>query len=502
LLFEGGIRVSIETEICLKVPVEVSRQLTSLPLLKPLAPRRQVLRAVYFDTPDGHLRKARAGLRLRKESGRWVQTVKIERSATERVELDLLHASRAAILPALQWAPEQADLLLIEGRSAKSRLTLGQLADQLAPQFETHVRRTSWRLPYRGSLLELAFDRGEVRCADGRTEPIHELEIELVEGQPEHLWQLAHALTEALGSGLVLEPRAKAVRGYALVGGWAWPSVADVASGVADEHRLDLAFRQALQETVEAVSWQIARILETTESEGPHQLRVALRRFRSVMKLVRPMLSAPEWMALEQASKSLASRVGLLRDRDVLAEDVLAPLSARLPQDEDLLRLASLLASEQARARASLREHLQSAEVQQFVFGLALAAGRSLPALTAMDAAEFATAQLKRLSKRVRRREHALELAGEASDAEARHELRLAYKALRYAAGWLAQIGAGEAAASARRRASKRQAQLGEQQDAAMAMGLIDSLLAEEPVARRARLKGMLQGWLLAKGLV
>jgi len=494
--------VSIETEICLKLPLALSKRLTSLDLLKAAAPRRQVLRAVYFDTPEGHLRKARSGLRLRRESGRWVQTFKREQSASERLELNQVLPTRSTQLPALHLPDSLALLVVVEGRGPKSRLTAGQLGPALVPQFETQVRRTSWQVRYQGSLLELAFDRGEVKTPQGLTSLIHELEIELKEGQPEHLWQLAVELSTQLGDGPVIEPRAKASRGYALVGGWKWPSVADVTSRQVDQHRLDLAFKQALQETVEAVSWQLVRVLETTDTEGPHQLRVALRRFRSVMKLVRPLLSAPEWQGLEQASKRLASRVGLLRDRDVLAEDVLQPLQARVPHDEDLACLSALLKDERDRARAALRAHLECAEVQQFLCTLAQAAGQSLPALSAIDASEFAKAQLRRLSKRVRRREETLSTAPEAAHSEARHELRLAYKSLRYAAGWLGQIGAGPEAESARRRASKRQEQLGEQQDAAMALGLVSQLLAQEPLARQARLKGLLEGWLLARGLL
>jgi triphosphatase len=494
--------MSVETEICLQVPVSMARRLTALPLLRSAAASREVLRAVYFDTPQGHLRKARAGLRLRRESGQWVQTFKIERGPSERLELNTPLAVRSTQVPPLATHLIDTGIQLPDLRGGKARIALADLAHSLVPRFETRVRRTLWRLPYQGSHLELAFDRGEVVAPDGATTSIHELEIELLEGQPESLWHLACALTEQLGDGLVLEPRAKAARGYALAGGWRWPNVADVISQKADQHRLDLAFKQALSETVEALSWQIARILETEESEGPHQLRVALRRFRSVMKLVRPLLAAPEWRDLEQASKALASRVGVLRDRDVLAEDVLAPLVGLIPQDEDIHKLSSLLGQERERARASLRAHLRSVEVQRFVMDLALASGRSLPGLSAFDAAEFAKDQLKRLSKRARRREALLDAASEQSDAEARHELRLAYKSLRYAAGWLGQIGAGPQAEAARKRASKRQQQLGEQQDASMALGLVSQLLSEEPLSRQARLKGMLEGWLLAKGLV
>ncbi len=480
----------------------MARRLTALPLVKSAETTRQVLRAIYFDTPQGHLRKARAGLRLRRESGQWVQTFKLERGPTERLELNQPLGVRSAQPPALAAHLFDEGLQLPDPRGGKARILLIDLAPSLLPLFETRVRRTTWQVTYEGSQLELAFDRGEVLGLDGSSTPLHELEIELLEGQPERLWQLARELNQHLGEGLVVEPRAKAVRGYALAGGWKWPNVADVISRQADQHRLDLAFKQALTETVEALSWQISRILETEASEGPHQLRVALRRFRSVIKLVRPLLSAPEWMGLEQASKTLASRVGLLRDRDVLAEDVLAPLMRALPNDEEVQRLSDLLEQERQRAREALRAHLRTVEVQGFVIDLALAAGRSLPALTDINAAEFAKAQLKRLSKRARRREAALAAAPEQANAEARHELRLAYKALRYAAGWLGQIGAGAQAEAARRRASKRQEQLGEQQDAAMALGLVSRLLSEEPIARQARLKGMLEGWLLAKGLV
>ncbi|MCY1280607.1 CHAD domain protein [compost metagenome] len=90
------------------------------------------------------------------------------------------------------------------------------------------------------------------------------------------------------------------------------------------------------------------RLAARTDAEALHDLRIALRKLRS---LLRPLRELPAMAPLEQAAAALGARSGPLRDREVLAAELqrqghaelAAPRLASLQQDYDgLLRSAEL----------------------------------------------------------------------------------------------------------------------------------------------------------------
>lgn len=485
----------IETEICLALPAAAARRLPTLPLFKGLADRRQQLRAVYFDTPQGHLRESAAGLRIRRESGAWVQTFKMGLSPIDRIEISQPLLGRSATQrPLLSAEPFPDDLMLRDPKSGKSVVPLVNLLPSLLPVFETHVRRRSWQLVFQGSLIEVALDQGDILVPGGEQRPICEVELELCEGQQAALWLLAQQLLEGLGEGVCLEPRSKAARGYRLAG---FPLGDELELlPVPDQvPMLDAALRDVVARATVSLAEATWVIMESDEIEGPHQLRVQARRLRSVFKLVLPYLSAPDWQALDADMRWLASSAGPIRDRDVLATDVLGPLLARLPEDADLAQLMDLLNQSRVAEREALRSLVRSAQAQGLLLRLGLASCAQVPALSAMDTVGFAQTQLKRLLKRVRQRKALAHLSD-----EHRHRLRLSYKALRYATVWLSTLGIGADARRHQRKAAQLQKALGESQDAAMALPLVHHLVADCNPESRGRIKGLLEGWLLAGG--
>lgn len=180
------------------------------------------LQAAYVDTPERHLARARAALRLRREGTRWVQTLKaqgadlmtrLEHNAaiagaegSQRPPLDLARHAGTPAAAALATA-----LGLDEARFAR-RIAEGDTLG-LAVVFETDLQRTQARRTDHGALLEWALDEGEVRAA-GRTLPVCELELEHCSGPVAGLIAQADALVQA--QGLWLDSRSKAERGEAL----------------------------------------------------------------------------------------------------------------------------------------------------------------------------------------------------------------------------------------------------------------------------------------------
>lgn len=157
-----------------------------------------------------------------------------------------------------------------------------------------------------------------------------------------------------------------------------------------------------------------ARLLESTDDEALHDLRVSLRRMRSLLK---PLRGQPTVDSLEQAAAALGRLTGPLRDREVLQAQ-LRQLGANAQ--------AEALALELAPRR---REVACAAELEEL-----LALLDAWPQRWRQAAAD---GELEHLQRRIRRRllREQQRLAQALRDpAHDRHRLRLLIKRVRYAA--------------------------------------------------------------------
>lgn len=483
-----------ETELVLALTERAARGLIRLPIMQEGKLQRRSLRAIYFDTDSRDLWARRIGLRIRREGGGWMQTAKWTGAGLlDREELNLPLAGRlASAVPALDPAglpPAALDRL-----------------DRLHAQFETIVQRSSWRIPHQASLVEICLDRGQIRHRNGDERPICEVELELIEGQASSLWSLALQILDAFPGEAWLEPRSKAERGMGLMLSSeerleALLASASRSTSPASPNRpaaaLDAALRQALGQGFLQIARCMREADEAQEPEGPHQLRVAVRRLRSVLRLLRPFLESPDWQRTQDDLRWLANAAGDCRELDVLRLTLLEPIAARLPGDAALQTALQLTEDARRAAHEQLGKDLRSDRAQRLLVGLGQASQASLPALAAMDTRAFAAAQLQVLRKKIRRRE--VHVAANPESADALHELRLAHKAMRYAASWLGEIGDRDEARRLRRRSAKAQELLGEAQDVATSLPRLAGLLKDAEPVLRARALALVEGWTLGR---
>ncbi|NKI75120.1 inorganic triphosphatase [Dickeya sp. CFBP 2040] len=162
----------------------------------------------YYETADGYLRQHGIGLRIRGENGRYEMTVKtagkvvggLHQHPEYNVELPGPHLN-LHLLPAEIW-PEGCDI--------------EALAQALQPLFSTDFQREAWVVSHHQSLIEIAFDQGQISAGEW-VEPLCELELELKNGRTEDLLAFANELSD-LG-GLRQGSLSKAARGYHLAKG-------------------------------------------------------------------------------------------------------------------------------------------------------------------------------------------------------------------------------------------------------------------------------------------
>ncbi|CAM3300986.1 inorganic triphosphatase [Yersinia entomophaga] len=168
----------------------------------------QTLTNIYFETEDGRLREHDMGLRIRGCDGQFEMTIKTggkvvgglhqrpEYNVTiDKPELDL------AQFPVEIW-PEGWDVTALQA--------------ELKPLFQTDFVREKWVVTYQQSLIELALDLGNVTAND-LSEALHEVELELKQGNQADLLALAAELAQ--NGGLRQGSLSKAARGYHLAKG-------------------------------------------------------------------------------------------------------------------------------------------------------------------------------------------------------------------------------------------------------------------------------------------
>lgn len=166
-------------------------------------------------------------------------------------------------------------------------------------------------------------------------------------------------------------------------------------------------------------------------SELIHDYRVALRRLRSIVRLLGPAFSKKKMRAIADRIKAAAEVTGDLRDEEVLRE-TLSDLSVESGAAEPLGRWMRGRArrenGQRTRVTRAIREAApgQPASIREALADLR--ARLEAPPKRPLSDVDLATRGLDRAMHRVRERAHDLD----AKDPVAMHRLRIAFKKLRY----------------------------------------------------------------------
>jgi inorganic triphosphatase YgiF len=309
-------------EIELKFQAPASARAGLLRAFGTATSRTVPMQALYFDTADERLAGAGFALRLRKEGRRWVQTLK---GRGDGVMHRLEHEVE---LPAARVAPA-LDIRRHAGSPAGEALA-ALLADgsPLQTRYGTSIRRRRRRVRAFGAWIEVAFDEGRIQ-AGASSLPVFEVEFELLSGPPAALPALAAQWVQR--HGLWIDVRTKSERGHRLALGLGQvPALKSQAmllregasTGEAFAAMLQSALAQALPNAAEITSGQGA-------AEHLHQLRVALRRLRTALRLFAAWSAdADEAAAIEAALREPFSRLGAARDSDALQAALLPALAS------------------------------------------------------------------------------------------------------------------------------------------------------------------------------
>lgn len=482
---------AIEVELKLLVPPEAVPRLNSHRLLKGRGRAGgSRLYSIYYDTPALDLWRQGIALRVRREGRRWVQTVKSRGKAQGG-----LHQRTEAEAEVAGSAP---DVTRIRDRALTDAFASPQLRAQLKPVFTTDFTRNSRVIePHAGTRVEASIDQGVIRSGN-RAETLSELELELKEGAPHHLYELALKLAEDVP--LSIGDRSKAERGYALARGEpeapvkARPAVLDRGMPVNE------AFKAVMWANLAHLQANERGMLEGRDPEYLHQIRVALRRLRSAVAVFAPLFPGPVVSPVRTELKWLAASLGSARDWDVLVTETLPPIEAEFGPHEGLKDFAARCEKLRRGANQRARRSVRSARYRHLVLWLA-AWLASEEWLTSVDPAGRAALQapvggyagtvLERGYGQVRKKGR--KLAG--LSAVKLHRLRIAIKKFRYAADFFAGLYGATTVRDALKRLSGLQDILGSMNDAATVAGLTAHGFGGAQGRRALEAKGIILGW-------
>jgi triphosphatase len=427
--------------------------------------KTRTLRSVYLDTPEHVLKNAGITLRLRRVGRRWTQTVKTKAK---------LHGGLSQVDELEIPAPGgRLCLEAIPDASVRDEIIRRVNSSPLQPVCETMMKRTASELSLgEGTRAELAIDVGEIR-AQGRSVELREAEIEFVEGRPADLFDIAHALFP--DGGLRFSRVSKAARGYLLAGeGRIDPPLAPrKAEAIAFDptQTAEQAARDILRECFDQIAANMVVVQKLDDPEGPHQLRVGLRRLRSAFSVFTLVLQSPELARLGEEARWLGEEVGRLRDIDVVVNDIVRREADSHPGEPGFSALADGLSEQAAEVRRQLRKCLTEARAQAFVIDLARFVetrgwlvpqdfGRTerLAALSVL-----AESALSKRWRKVGKRARGLKTL----DVGQRHELRKELKKLRYAVEFLSPLFLAKRVEPFVKRLKKLQTVFGDLNDAA-----------------------------------
>jgi CHAD domain-containing protein len=448
-----------------------------LPRLAFLAPlksgrtRNRAIRIIWHDSPDRTL--ARQGLALAQQRPQWV---------LERLVPDT-HG----------WPPGAPAPVLATGRDVA---TLGEtLPEPLIPIAALEGRAASRSLATEQGQVEMTLLNGTVRAVatecricrvrlEGPAAAVQSLAVALV-GELRLAVPRASLAAEACAATSGVEPSPRR------------EGAPDLPAGLSVRE----AFAHVVGHLSDVILYFAPKAADGRDGPEPvHQMRVAVRRLRSAIKVFQSAVGSPEVSAADGGLKALAGKLAPTRDWDVFVTETAATVADAFATEQRMRRLLTAAERRQRTCQDELRAFLGSVEFRRIGVELACLAGgpgwQGAPDDTEQSQPDapleaFAADVLGKRLKRLLRIGD--DIAG--LEPAALHAIRLRAKRLRYAAEIFAPLYPGKTTHRFIRRLSRLQDRLGTLNDGAVAA----HLLGEITSGNHAFAIGLVQGFVGAR---
>jgi CHAD domain-containing protein len=274
-----------------------------------------------------------------------------------------------------------------------------------------------------------------------------------------------------------LETVSKAEQGYRLLSGYTEHPVKSVISTVTKTDTLDNVLKSLIWSCLEHFQNNLRGAMDSDDAEYLHQMRVALRRLRVVLRMAEKVHADEQVAALSKEVADLCVALGRIREWDVFIAQTMQPMCARMPGHSGLQALLAASEGQRAGCYEALRGAAKALELQRLLlrFAIWMNGVHWRQAETGQLAKDFATLRLHKLAK-------CFALAGlqlKTFDVARLHALRILAKKLRYSAEFFASFYDKRKSGDFLAALSKVQDVLGQINDVAVAHRLLDGLAAD-----------------------
>lgn len=501
----------LEIELKFELSASDVRTLCRAPALKALMvapPRTKTLRATYFDTPDNLLAARELSLRVRKESRRHVQCLKA--MAPSAPSAPSARCENITGFARLEWewpVPGPClDYSLLRDDADIMALLEGIDFSQLCAVYSTDIKRQSRELRTPGgALIQCEIDQGRVLAGTPEAPleaPVRELELELTSGDEAELLATATLITSLVPARL--SARTKAQRGQVLASGrgheWVKAQMPKLAKGASAEEVLRTSVMSGLKHLMANEDCVLTR----GHIEGVHQMRVALRRIRSVITTYKKLLPEGSFEHLSQGLKEAGSALSNARDWDVFLDEVLTNVENGFDQDPALAVMRKRALGKQEQAYRAVEGLIHSEDYAKLLTQTLVWVASSAWRRAERDGEETDTLQIPatKVAQHILSKRHKNVLkAGKGLKSltvEQRHRLRITLKKARYAAEFFAEIYPDKKTKPYLKPLKILQESLGHLNDLAAAERLMGELIADGgDGADLHRASGMVEGWFM-----
>ena len=387
--------------------------------------RARHLVTVYYDTSHGLLLQNGISLRLRKIArGRGVMTFKAPALQSSSVFL-----RREVEVPA---GPKGFDLANFDLKIQElvKKATRGA---PLIERYATDFHRKTIEVNTGRSTIEIAIDSGTF-LAGNKTQPLHEVEIELKSGLGVDAIEWAKKI--AFEAKLKLETISKAEH-CAVLAGLVIPIHRSKPEEISPGTPLDKAITTILSECLQHYVDYLHPFREERSPHSVHQMRVGLRRLRAALKILSKSFPETGFSLFADRARDLATGLGDARDSDTFYQLIFGEALANPNRPPDAEILKTGLDRFRSKSYAKATDLIESETNLTFILDLQAFILHRAWRIDGTDA-HFATLSqptenyardtLNHLMQRVRKRSKYLL---QRSD-EKRHEFRIALKNLRY----------------------------------------------------------------------
>jgi inorganic triphosphatase YgiF len=419
---------------------------------------------IYFDSPDLKLMDTGAILHVSHTSGSWIQTIQLSGNTCIG-----LHQRMEWHYPIASGYPDFTKI--VEPILVRAFPNLKQRRS-IIPIFKTEIQRTCWQLAFKnGDHIEVALDLGRL-IIDDKEEVISEIQLRLKSGNVSRLFDIALQLQDTIP--LTIENFTQAQRAYA----YYRKSPPQVSKAqlptLTRKMNANIAFKEIVWECMHHLQRNQNVIMQTSDIEGVHQMRIALRRLRSAFNLLKIIMGHKKCAFILSELKWLSHILGKARDIDVLLTQTMPSVSNQLIHHQGLLILQQLAFNRQIKCYGFIREALLSQRYNCLLLtiGSWLEHEKWKETKKHYKLISVATRTLNKFHKQLLRHNNQLN----DMSPEQRHASRIASKKLRYAAEFFSSLYPGKNCTQYIKTLMQIQDCLGQINDMNVAEKLLDEL--------------------------